>query len=65
LSPLLFTAGYLLTWAAAGLGAFVLAAILDRLLSQALAWDRAGRWVAGVTLVAAAVHELTLSRTSV
>jgi predicted metal-binding membrane protein len=59
LSPLLFTAGYLLTWAAAGLVAFGLLTVLDRLAGDVLAWDRAGRWVAGVTLVVAAVYELT------
>lgn len=59
LSPLLFTAGYLLTWSAAGLGAFTVAAMLHRFSGDVLAWDRAGRWVAGATLVAAAVYELT------
>jgi predicted metal-binding membrane protein len=59
LSPLLFTAGYLLTWAAAGLVAFGLLTVLDRLAGDVLAWDRAGRWVAGGTLVVAAVYELT------
>jgi predicted metal-binding membrane protein len=53
LSPLLFTAGYLLTWAGAGLAAFGIAAATDRLDGAALGWDRAGRWLAGVTLVAA------------
>ena len=59
LSPLLFVAGYLLTWTGAGLGAFTLAAIISRIADGALAWDRAGRWVAGATLVVAAVYELT------
>jgi predicted metal-binding membrane protein len=59
LSPLLFVAGYLLTWTGAGLGAFTLAAIITRTADRALAWDRAGRWVAGATLVVAAVYELT------
>jgi predicted metal-binding membrane protein len=59
LSPLLFAAGYLVTWAGAGLVAFTLAAIVGRISGDALAWDRAGRWVAGATLVAAAVYELT------
>jgi predicted metal-binding membrane protein len=58
-SPLLFTGGYLVTWAGAGLGAFTLAAILGRISGDVFAWDRAGRWVAGATLVAAAVYELT------
>ena len=59
LSPLLFAAGYLITWAGAGLGAFALAAVLGRIAGDVLAWDRAGRWVAGATLVVAAVYELT------
>jgi predicted metal-binding membrane protein len=59
LQPLLFVAGYLLTWAAAGLAAFSLVAIVNRVAGDVLAWDRAGRWVAGTTLVVAAVYELT------
>jgi predicted metal-binding membrane protein len=59
LSPLLFVAGYLLTWAAAGLLAFVLITLVTRVAGDVLAWDRAGRWVAGTTLLVAAVYELT------
>jgi predicted metal-binding membrane protein len=59
LSPLLFAAGYLLTWAVAGLAAFTLTAVLHRIPGDVLAWDRAGRWVAGATLIVAAVYELT------
>jgi len=59
LSPLLFAAGYLLTWTGAGLGAFAVAAVTGRIADGALAWDSAGRWVAGTTLVVAAVYELT------
>ena len=59
LSPLLFAAGYLVTWTAAGLGAFALAAILANVPGEVFAWDRVGRWVAGATLVVAAVYELT------
>jgi predicted metal-binding membrane protein len=58
-SPLLFVTGYLVTWAAAGLVAYGLLTVLDRLAGDVLAWDRAGRWVAGGTLVVAAVYELT------
>lgn len=58
-SPLLFTVGYLVTWAGAGLGAFTLAAVLGRISGDVLAWDRTGRWIAGATLVVAAVYELT------
>jgi predicted metal-binding membrane protein len=59
LSPLLFAAGYLLTWAGAGVLAFAIALSERRIAGDVLAWDRAGRWVAGGTLVVAAVYELT------
>jgi predicted metal-binding membrane protein len=59
LSPLLFVAGYLVTWTGAGLVAFALVTLVDRSAGDVLAWDRAGRWVAGTTLVVAAVYELT------
>jgi predicted metal-binding membrane protein len=59
LLPLLFTTGYLATWAGAGVVAFALASVGDRAMGDVLAWDRAGRWVAGATLVVAAVYELT------
>jgi predicted metal-binding membrane protein len=55
LSPLLFATGYLLTWAVGGVLAFAVAAGAE----DVLAWDRAGRWLAGATLIAAAVYELT------
>ena len=58
-APLLFTGGYLLTGAAAGLAAFAIAEGSGRVAGGALAWDRAGRWTAGATLVAAAAYELT------
>jgi hypothetical protein len=54
LAPRLFAAGYLVTWAGAGLVAFTLVAIVGRISGDALAWDRGGRWVAGVTLFVAA-----------
>ncbi len=59
LSPLAFVAGYLLTWAAAGAVAFILAAAASRIPGDVLAWDHAGRAVAGVTLLVAAGYELT------
>jgi predicted metal-binding membrane protein len=59
LSPLLFTAGYLVTWAGAGLVAFTLATVVGRISGGALDWDSAGRWVAGATLVVAAGYELS------
>ena len=59
LLPLLFTAGYLLTWAVVGVAAFAIAAVGAHTVGGVLAWDRAGRWVAVATLVVAAVYELT------
>jgi predicted metal-binding membrane protein len=59
LGPLVFTSGYLLTWAAAGVLAFGISDLASGLLGSSLAWDNAGRWVAGGILVAAAVYELT------
>jgi predicted metal-binding membrane protein len=58
-SAVLFAAGYLVTWAAAGALAFAIAFTGRRIAGDALAWDRAGRWVAAATLVAAAGYELT------
>jgi predicted metal-binding membrane protein len=58
-APLFFALGYLLTWATAGAFAFALAYAGGRAVGDVLAWDRAGRWVAGATLVAAAVYEVT------
>jgi predicted metal-binding membrane protein len=59
LSALVFAAGYLLTWTGAGVLAFSIAFGGHRFAADVLAWDRAGRWVAGGTLVFAAVYELT------
>jgi predicted metal-binding membrane protein len=59
LSPLFFTAGYLVTWAAAGVLAFGIGLAVDSSWGDVLAWDRAGRWAAGATLVLAAVYQLT------
>jgi predicted metal-binding membrane protein len=59
LQPLLFAAGYLLTWAGAGMVAFAIAVAGRRLGGDILAWDRAGRWAAGAMLLLAAVYELT------
>ena len=58
-APLVFTSGYLLTWTSAGLLAFAISDGGRRLLGTALSWDEAGRWVAGGTLIVAAVYQLT------
>jgi predicted metal-binding membrane protein len=60
-SPALFVAGYFLVWGAVGALAFALAA--SHVGGDFLAWDRAGRWIAGSTLIAAAVYELTPAKT--
>lgn len=59
LSPLLFTAGYLVTWTGVGVVAFVMGSAVARISGDVFAWDRAGRWVAGATLLVAALYELT------
>jgi predicted metal-binding membrane protein len=59
LAPLVFTTGYLLTWAAVGVLAFALVEAINGIDGDVLAWDSAGRWIAGGTLIVAAVYELT------
>jgi predicted metal-binding membrane protein len=59
LAPLVFTTGYLATWAAAGLVAFAIGLAASRLPGDPLAWDSAGRPVAAATLLVAAGYELT------
>jgi predicted metal-binding membrane protein len=58
-APLAFVAGYLVAWSAAGLVAYGLSEVGQSLLGSELLWDGAGRWLAGGTLVVAAVYELT------
>jgi predicted metal-binding membrane protein len=59
LGPLAFAAGYLVSWSAAGLVAYGLFVLGRELLGDQLAWDSAGKWVAGGTLALAAVYEVT------
>ena len=59
LAPLSFTAGYLVAWAGIGALAFAGATAGGRFSGGLLSWDRAGRWVAGLTLLVAAAYELT------
>ena len=58
-APLVFAAGYLVTWTAAGVVAYGLFELGRSLLGDQLAWDSAGRWVAGGTLLVAAAYEVT------
>lgn len=59
LLPWLFVSGYLLVWAAAGVAAFAIGTASTGALGSRLDWDSAGRTLSGVTLVVAAVYELT------
>ena len=58
-APLVFTAGYLVTWTAAGLVAYAVSAAAGGLFGAELGWNRAGRWIASGILAAAAIYELT------
>jgi predicted metal-binding membrane protein len=59
---LVFATGYLLTWTAAGALAYGLVELGRELLGDQLAWDAAGRWVAGGTLLVAAAYEMTAAK---
>ena len=59
LVPAVFTAGYLATWAGAGVVAFLIGLAAHRAVGRDLAWQHAGRPLAGATLLVAAVYELT------
>jgi predicted metal-binding membrane protein len=58
-APLLFTAGYLATWSAAGVVAYAVFRLGRDLLGDQLMWHEGGRWLAGGILLVAAVYELT------
>jgi predicted metal-binding membrane protein len=55
----LFVTGYLVTWSVFGLAAYGLFELLDSADLGLLAWDRAGRYLAGGVLLAAAIYQLT------
>jgi predicted metal-binding membrane protein len=59
LVPVVFTAGYLTTWAGAGVVAFLIGVAAHRAAGGDLAWEHAGRPLAGATLLVAAVYEVT------
>ena len=54
-----FVAGYLVEWAVVGAAAYALVEGVRLLDLGVLAWDEAGRYVAGATLLAAAVYQLS------
>jgi Predicted metal-binding integral membrane protein (DUF2182) len=58
-ATLLFAAGFLLPWLAAGLAAYVLIEGGRSLDLALLAWDDAGPYLAGAVIVGAALYELT------
>jgi predicted metal-binding membrane protein len=58
IAPLLFTSGYLVTWAGAGALAFAVAHVGGRITGDVLSWNRAAL-ESRVTLVDGAVYELT------
>ena len=55
----LFVAGYMLVWTAAGVLAYGLFTVGQNVFGHQLAWHRAGRWLAAGVLVLAAAYELT------
>ena len=59
LGPLAFSAGYLISWAGAGVVAYGLFVLGRELLGDELAWDGAGQWVAAGVLALAAAYEVT------
>src|SRR5215218_11484052 len=58
-STALFVCGYLLTWTVAGLIGYAIIQIGEALSLDFLAWDRAGPYLAGGVIVAAAIYQLT------
>jgi predicted metal-binding membrane protein len=58
-SPVAFVGGYLLTWALAGIAAYGIAAVATRAGGDTLTWSKSGQTIAGVTLLVAALYELT------
>jgi predicted metal-binding membrane protein len=57
-----FAAGYLIVWLAAGALAYVLVEGVRSLDPGFLMWDRAGRYLAGGVILAAALYELTTAK---
>ncbi|HZR93566.1 MAG TPA: DUF2182 domain-containing protein [Gaiellaceae bacterium] len=58
-----FVAGYLVVWTLYGLAAYGVFRAVAAGGAHYLAWERAGRWVAGAALVGAGAYELTPLKT--
>src|SRR4051794_33917350 len=56
LAPMVFVAGYLITWTGAGVIAF-LVGVLAGQAAPDIGWDHAGRILTGTTLLVAAAYE--------
>jgi predicted metal-binding membrane protein len=54
-----FVGGYLLVWSLAGLAAYAIVRLGHELSPGFLAWDRAGPYVAGGVILAAALYQLS------
>jgi predicted metal-binding membrane protein len=54
-----FVAGYLATWSAAGVLAFVIVKVARSASIEELSWSRGGPYAAGAVIAAAAVYQLT------
>jgi predicted metal-binding membrane protein len=63
-APVLFAVGYLAVWSAAGVAAYGVFRLGRAVLGDQLAWDAGGRWLAGGTLIVAALYELTPAKNS-
>ena len=57
-APAAFVAGYLITWTAAGVTAFLIG-LLIRAVAGDFTWEHAGLYLTGATLILAAGYELT------
>ena len=58
LAPALFVGGYLLAWTGAGAAAYLIG-LVGRAVAGDFAWEHAGRYLTGATLLLAAGYELT------
>jgi predicted metal-binding membrane protein len=54
-----FVGGYLLAWSVAGLAGYAILWLGHEVSPGFLAWDKAGRYVAGAVIFAAAIYQLT------